>query len=53
MAYGSGTTQCPHCGAIGNYPITMSSGGQVISCQKCHKNFTAQVKNGQFTGQSR
>ena len=53
MAHGTGTTQCPKCGAVGTYPITMSQGGQVISCKSCHKNFTAQVDHGQFTGKNR
>ncbi len=53
MAHGSGTTQCPKCGAVGAYPITMTQGGQVISCQSCRKNFTAQVDHGQFTGKNR
>jgi len=53
MAYGTGTTQCPKCGAVGTYTITTSQGGQVISCNACRKNFTAQVDHGQFTGKNR
>lgn len=53
MAQGSGVTQCPKCGAVGTYPITMSQGGQVITCKNCRKNFTAQVDHGQFTGRNR
>ncbi len=53
MSYGTGVTQCPHCGSIGTYEIRMQNGGQVITCQNCRKNFTAEVHNGQFTGRSR
>jgi len=53
MAYGTGTTQCPHCGSIGTHNITMQQGGQVISCNNCRKNSTAQVDHGQFTGKNR
>ena len=53
MAYGTGVTQCPHCGCVGTYIITMHQGGQVISCEQCRKNFTAEVKQGQFTGKGR
>ena len=31
MAYGTGVTQCPHCGSVGTYKITMQQGGQVIT----------------------
>ncbi len=50
MDYGIGTTICPNCGVKGTYKITMRQGGQVISCKNCHKNFTAQLDHGQFTG---
>ena len=53
MSYGTGTTQCPHCGQVQTHKITMSDGGQVVSCSKCRKNFTAEVKHGQFTGRGR
>lgn len=53
IAYGTGTTQCPYCGVPGTYNITMSQGGQVISCGNCRKNFTAEVDHGQFTGKTR
>jgi transcription elongation factor Elf1 len=53
MSYGNGATQCPHCGAVGTYRITMQQGGQVIPCNSCRKNFTAEVKQGQFTGRNR
>ena len=53
MAYGTGTTQCPHCGSVGNYKVTMGSGGQVLNCKSCRKNFIAEVRQGQFTGRSR
>lgn len=53
MSYGTGTTQCPKCGAVGTYKITMQQGGQVIACNSCRKNFTAQVDHGQFTGKNR
>ena len=50
----TGVTQCPKCGTVGTFRITMKqSGGQVLTCQKCHKNFTAQVDHGQFTGKNR
>jgi len=53
MAYGSGATQCPKCGAVGTYTVTMQNGGQVICCNSCRKNFTAEVHQGQFTGRNR
>jgi len=53
MAYGTGVTQCPKCGAVGTYQITMQQGGQVISCDSCRKNFHAEVRQGQFTGPNR
>lgn len=53
MAQSSGVTQCPKCGAVGTYPIRMQQGGQVITCNPCRKNFTAQVDHGQFTGSNR
>jgi transcription elongation factor Elf1 len=53
MPNGSGATQCPKCGAVGTYKITMQNGGQVISCNSCRKNFTAEVKQGVFTGRNR
>jgi hypothetical protein len=31
----------------------MQQGGQVISCNSCRKKFTAEVKQGQFTGRNR
>jgi hypothetical protein len=31
----------------------MQQGGQVIACNNCRKNFTAQVDHGQFTGRNR
>jgi transcription elongation factor Elf1 len=49
----SGTTQCPRCGAVSTYPIMMHDGGQVITCKRCHKNFTAEVRGGEFTGNNR
>jgi hypothetical protein len=30
----------------------MQQGGQVISCNNCRKNFTAEVKQGQFIGRN-
>lgn len=48
-----GATQCPHCGRVINAPITMKNGGQVITCQVCRKNFTAEVQQGSFTGRNR
>jgi hypothetical protein len=53
MSYGTGTTQCPKCGSVGTYPIRMQQGGQVITCNSCRKNFTAEVHHGQFTGRNR
>lgn len=53
MSYGSGSTQCPHCGKVGAYKVTMQNGGQVVSCSSCRKNFTAEVKQAQFTGRNR
>ena len=53
MSYGSGVTQCPKCGTVGTYRITMQNGGQVIACNGCRKNFTAEVKQGTFTGRNR
>jgi transcription elongation factor Elf1 len=53
MSYGTGTTQCPKCGAVGTYEIRNQQGGQVITCNSCRKNFTAEVQHGQFTGRNR
>jgi len=53
MAHGSGSTQCPKCGAVGTYTIRLENGGQVICCNNCRKNFTAEVRHGQFTGRNR
>jgi transposase-like protein len=53
MSYGTGSTQCPKCGAVGTYKITLTNGGQVITCNSCKKNFTAEVKQQQFTGRNR
>ena len=53
MADGTGVVGCPHCGTVGTYKITMQNGGQVVTCVKCHKNMTAEVKQGQFTGRAR
>jgi transcription elongation factor Elf1 len=53
MSDGSGSTQCPHCGAVGTYKITIQQGGQVISCNNCRKNFTAQVDHAKFIGKNR
>lgn len=49
----SGATQCPKCASLGTYPIRMQNGDQVIACNNCRKNFTAEVKQGQFTGRNR
>ncbi len=51
--YGFGSTQCPKCGAVGTFPITLTNGGQVVACKNCHKNFTAEVRQQQFTGKNR
>lgn len=53
MTNPTGVTQCPRCGTVGTYRITMQNGGQVLPCQKCHRTFTAQVQHGQFTGKNR
>jgi transposase-like protein len=53
MSSTTGVTQCPQCGTVHTYRITMQNGSQVLSCQKCHKNFSAQVQHGQFTGKNR
>lgn len=53
MSHPTGVMQCPKCGAVGTYSITMQQGGQVICCKSCRKNFTAQVAHGQFTGRNR
>jgi len=53
MTNETGPTQCPKCNAVGTYKITMQNGGQVISCNRCRKNFTAEVKQGAFTGRNR
>ena len=51
--YGTGSTQCPKCGAVGAFKITLTNGGQVVTCRSCHKTFTAEVKQQQFTGNNR
>lgn len=53
MSHGTGATQCPHCGAVGNFTITMTNGGQVLNCKNCPRHFTAEVKHKQFTGKNR
>ncbi len=53
MSNGTGVTQCPKCGAVGTFKITLSNGGQVVNCNSCRKSFTAQVKQQQFTGKNR
>ena len=49
----TGSTQCPKCGRSNTANITLNNGGQVITCGGCHKNFTAEVKQGSFTGKNR
>jgi transposase-like protein len=53
MNNSTGVTQCPKCGSVSTYRITLQKGGQVLTCQRCHKNFTAQGQHGQFTGKNR
>ena len=53
MTDSNGVTQCPKCGAVGTYRITMQNGSQVICCNSCRKNFHAHVHHGQFTGKNR
>lgn len=54
MTFQSGSTQCPKCGAVGTFTINMrGSGSIVLSCRACHKNFSAEVKQGEFTGKNR
>jgi transposase-like protein len=53
MNKGSGSTQCPKCGRVATYAITMVDGGQALTCKQCHKGFTAEVRNGEFTGRNR
>lgn len=53
MTFQSGSTQCPKCGAVGTFKITLTNGGQVMTCRACHKTFTAEVKQGELTGKNR
>jgi hypothetical protein len=53
MSNKTGVTQCPKCGSVGTYPIRLQDGGQVICCVNCRKNFTAEVRQGVFTGRNR
>ena len=48
MSYGTGVTHCPKCGAVGTYQITLTNGGQVLTCNRCRKIFTAEVKQRQL-----
>ena len=52
MNNSTGVTQCPKCRTVGTFRITMKQGGQVLTCPKCHKNFTAHVDHGKFTGKN-
>lgn len=48
----TGVTQCPKCGAVGTYKITLSNGTIGLSCTKCRKSFRAEVRLSQFTGRN-
>ncbi|TWU49260.1 hypothetical protein Poly59_38740 [Rubripirellula reticaptiva] len=53
MAHETDASQCPKCGAVSTYTITMQNGGRLISCSSCRKNFTSEVKQALFTGKNR
>jgi hypothetical protein len=53
MSYGTSVTQCPKCNAVGTYKVTTQNGSQIVHCNSCRKTFSAEVKQGVFTGRNR
>jgi transcription elongation factor Elf1 len=39
---------CPKCGSSTSAEITMTDGGQVVTCKNCSKNFMMDVSHGEF-----
>jgi len=46
MSNGSGATQCPKCGAVGTYRITMQNGGPSHLVQQLSQEFHCRSATG-------
>jgi len=53
MSYNVSVTQCPKCHSVGTYQVNLQNGTQILYCNRCLKNFHADVKQAMFTGRNR